>query len=199
MPHALRAQGFDAGAFVSIARTGFRELGHPTGAGLSITWPLRDIVGLRLEASRMTSSPRWTATTCDEYWPSYEGCREETVENDVRDNHYAASLIVSPLRLGAWRLEGILGFSRIDLEHEIAGVETGRPLNRSPDEEGEWHASWGAALVRDGVVTDRLRARLEWHHARVDGPPCGTDIYCPPWAVEGFGLDEARLGASWRF
>jgi hypothetical protein len=196
---ALHAQGVEIATFATVGRTGVRELGNPVGAGVSVMWSLGHLAGFRIEASRTTSSPRWTATTCDVYWPLYTECLEETVENDVGGMHVAASMVVAPLRRGEWRLEGILGASRINLEHKIAGVETGRLLNQTSDGEGAFSVSYGVAIVREGLGTRRLGARLEWHHASMSGniTTCPADAYCPPW-WDGFGVDEARLGASWR-
>jgi hypothetical protein len=195
-PDSLLAQELEVGAFYSVSQTGISELGHPSGPAISVTWPIRQFAGFRLEASRLTSSPNWTATTCDEYWPLNTNCREERVENDFRSRHFAASL-VAQLRRGAWRVEGVLGLSRIDLEHDIAGIETGRLLDRS-DGESELGASWGGAFVREGIGADRLSARLEWGHFAVDSRSCATDSYCPPW-WNGFDINEFRAGASWRF
>jgi len=196
----IYSQGVDLGAFFTVARTGIQEVGDPVGVGVSLTWPLHDVVGFRIEGSRITSSPRWAATVCDEYWPLYTDCREQTIENSIRGMHIAASMVVAPLRRGGWRAEGIFGVSRLHLEHEIARVETSRPVDGAPGGEGAFSASYGAAIVREGLGVDRFSARLEWHHASMSGniSPCPLDGFCPPqW--NGFGVNEIRLGASWRF
>jgi hypothetical protein len=188
------------GAFATLGRTGVRELGNPAGVGLSVTWPLGEIAGFRLEGSRSRSSRRWTATTCEAYWPLYTDCREETVENGVRSTQVAALLIVAPFRRSSWRVEGNFGISRMHLSHEIAAIESGRPLNPHSDQEGAFSASYGAGLVRAGLGAEQLDARLEWRHAGMRGnvSPCPADGPCPPqW--DDFGVDELRLGASWRF
>jgi hypothetical protein len=197
----LHAQSLEVGAYGTVARTGVREFGNPAGLGLSLTWALGDVVGFRLEGSRMGSSPRWRATTCEELWPQYTGCREETVENDVRGTNFAALLVMAPFRRDGWRIEGVFGVSRTHFAHEIAGVETGRPLNYVSDEEAGSSPAFGAAVIREGVGSARLSARLEWRHARMSGTTstCPADGRpCPP-SWDGFAIVELRLGAAWRF
>jgi hypothetical protein len=113
--------------------------------------------------------------------------------------HVATSLVVAPLRHAGWRAEGILGVSRLDFEHDMTSVGTGRPVAGGPDGEGEFSLMYGAALVREGLGAERLGVRLEWRHAGMDGnvTPCPAEWYCPPqWGA--FDIDEMRLGVSWR-
>jgi hypothetical protein len=192
----LHAQIVEVGAFATLGRTGVRELGNPRGFGLSVTWPLGDIAGFRLEGNRTSSSPRWTAT-CEV--PLSDDCQEETVENEVRGMQVAALLVTAPFRHSGWRVEGIVGVTRLQFSHEVAGVESGRLLPQSSDKEAAFSTSFGAAVVHEGLGTDRLRARLEWRHARMRGniTSCPADA-CPiQW--DDFGVDELRLGAAWRF
>ena len=197
----LHAQNLEVGAYGTVARTGVREFGNPVGLGLSLTWALGDLAGFRLEGSRVGASPRWRATTCDEYTAERIGCREESVENDVRGSNIAALLVLSPFRRGGWGIEGVFGVSRTHFAHEIAGVESGRPLNQVSDESAGSSAAFGAAVIREGVGSARLSARLEWRHARMSGSvvsACPADGRpCPP-SWDGFTIDELRLGAAWR-
>lgn len=196
VPATLPAQIVEVGAFATVGRTGVRELGNPKGFGLSVTWPLAEIAGFRLEGSRTSSSPRWTAT-CEA--PLSDDCREETVENDVRGMQVAALLVTAPFRHSGWRVEGIVGVTRLQFSHEIAGVESGRLLPQSSDEEAAFSASFGAAVVREGLGADRLRARLEWRHARMRGNITSCPAGACPVQWEDFGVDELRLGAAWGF
>jgi hypothetical protein len=123
------------------------------------------------------------------------------VENDVRGTNFAALLVMAPFRRDGWRIEGVFGVSRTHFAHEIAGVETGRPLNYVSDEEAGSSPAFGAAVIREGVGSERLSARLEWRHARMSGTTstCPADGRpCPP-SWDGFAIDELRLGAAWRF
>ena len=199
VPATLPAQIVEVGSFATLGRTGVRELGNPRGFGLSVTWPVAEIAGFRLEGSRTTSTPRWTATTCAEYWPSNTDCREETVETDVRGMQVAALLVMAPLRHSGWRVEGIVGVTRLQFSHEIAGVESSRLLRQSSDEEAAFSASFGAAVVREGLGTDRLRARLGWRHARMRGNITSCPAGACPIQWDEFGVDELRLEAAWRF
>ena len=196
VPATLPAQIVEVGAFATLGRTGVRELGNPRGFGLSVTWPLAEIAGFRLEGSRTSSSPRWTAT-CEA--PLSDDCQEETVENDVRGMQIAGLLVMAPLRRSGWRVEGVFGVSRLQLSHEIAGIESGRLLHQSSDEEAAFSVSFGAAVVREGLGADRLSARLDWRHARMRGniTSCPLEACPPQW--DDFGLDEVRMGAAWRF
>jgi hypothetical protein len=196
----LQAQSLEVGAYGTVARTGVREFGTLAGLGLSLTWALGDVVGFRLEGSRVGSSPRWRATTCEEFRPQHTGCREETVENDVRGTNLAALLVMAPFRRGSWRIEGVFGVSRTYFAHEIAGVETGRPLHYVSDEEAGSSPAFGAAVIREGVGSARLSARLEWRHARMSGTTstCPADGSPCPSSWDGFGIDELRVGAAWR-
>ena len=195
-PATLPAQIVEVGAFATLGRTGVRELGNPAGFGLSATWPLGEIAGFRLEGSTTSSSPRWTAT-CQV--PNSDSCQEETVENDVRGMQVAALLVMAPLRTSGWRVEGLFGVSRLQLSHEIDGIESGRLLRQSSDEEAAFSVAFGAAVVRERLGADRLGARLDWRHARMRGniTSCPPEACPPQW--DDFGLDEVRLGAAWRF
>ena len=195
----VHAQIVEVGAFATLGRTAVRELGNPAGFGLSVTWPLAEIAGFRLEGSRTSSSPRWMVSTCEVYRPINTDCREETVETDVRGMQVAALLVMAPLRHSGWRVEGIVGVTRLQFSHEIAGVESSRLLRQSSDEEAAFSASFGAAVVREGLGTDRLRARLGWRHARMRGNITSCPAGACPIQWDEFGVDELRLEAAWRF
>jgi hypothetical protein len=206
----LQAQ--EAGVFATIGRSNVDELGDPRGGGVYLAWFPLEQLGVRFEYARSESSARWAGFTCDFIFPP-EGCVEETVETDARHDVLDWGLVVVPLRLRGWGLETSVGVSRVDQEHEVVGLDTGRFLDRtepgrhldlgfddlSPLFGADRNSTfWGLGVSRKGLLGRPLTLAVHWKRRTTDGPGCFPDDYCPPW-VDGFRVTEARLAAGWKF
>lgn len=204
----------EVGGFATVGWSNIDELGDPRGAGFSLSWFPVDRLGARFEYTRTESSARWASGTCDSYWPAYEGCVEETVENESRHDVFDWALVLVPVRVQSWRLETTVGISRVDQEYEIRGVETGRLLHASylgygqdlgfRDLSGLFGAdrnamSWGLGVTRVGIGRLPLVLGMGWKRRSVDSFNClADDSYCPSWH-SGFRTNEVRLNVAWGF
>ena len=207
---AIPASAQEIGLFGGHAWSDRPRSGDPAFFGIRFQYRPVSRLGARVEYTGYSSSPRWVATTCDAYWPFYENCRDETVENGMRLRSYDFSIVAVPLLLHGWRVDLAVGISQNALEQEVRGVETGRILYTTEGYGGEPFEDILSFLGRGGngsvqaVTLSRVGIRelpivlgVSYRRRSVDTPSCGTDSYC--LYTGDLHLSELALHGSWSF
>ncbi len=170
------------------------ELSSPTGLGLALTstpWgPLAFRAGYRYRFDRTEQ----TGQTCDRYFPTYEGCVEETLESRSAVHTTFVGLALSGaatshVELGAG-VSGSLNF----VTSERAGRETGR--SRDPVA-GGMHPGLSIFLLGRylNVGGSPVDLGIRLFSERIEFLSCATDTYapfCPSTSLIGL-----EIGIGW--
>jgi len=150
----------------------------PGGPGISLSLGYEVRPWLRVDATvgRVWGGAWDEATTCDFYWPLFEGCIRERVRRTHRVMALEGAVrLVSP-EVGGFRIApGILaGAHHLDVAQR--GVETGRERRPFGGRGDSWPA-FGVLLGVERPVGEALRIEGGVRHLRVWVRDCVTDTW----------------------
>lgn len=193
---ATAAGAQEVGVFASAARSEHEELRRPTGVGAFAAVTPLPFLSLRGTYQEQSYTRDHSLTVCDTYWPEFENCVQEGVEQGARLSTWSAAALLRVRVAGRMYLEVGGGPSRSRVRG-IARTESGRGLGHIYPE-GEQD---GVVMVA-GTVVERplgvpVSASVEATRSRVDFTGCATDVGTPFCGTAR--LTEVRIGLRYRF
>ena len=163
-----------------LGDSGFDALDRPGVVSVEVGVPVfrffRVVGGWR----RVSETGREGGTTCDSYWPGFEGCLQEPVETEARLTQWQFGLRAG-LPLHPW-VELHAGVARVRsrLDGSSEGVGTGRSAgDYFPEDEAVWDTALAAEARTGRMMGGHFRLRLLVQSHELDLQGCVTDVGTP--------------------
>lgn len=172
----------------------YRELGNPTSLAAALVVPVYRAIGVRVDYRRHTDEQAWERSTCDGLIPpDSPGCEIDIFDSDFALQAFSAGPQITVPFAGRVRAFAALMWSRLSVDGDWIGRQTGTDLGLTPEETFNGFTVIGGAAVG---ITRNLDVTIAASRLRPDFTVCVQDVYYP-WC-EGLPLKSVEFGVSLR-
>lgn len=172
----------------------YRELGNPTSLAAALVVPVYRAIGVRVDYRRHTDEQAWERSTCDGLIPpDSPGCEIDIFDSDFALQAFSAGPQITVPFAGRVRAFAALVWSRLSVDGDWIGRQTGTDLGLTPEETFNGFTVIGGAAVG---ITRNLDVTIAASRLRPDFTVCVQDVYYP-WC-EGLPLKSVEFGVSLR-
>ncbi len=172
----------------------YRELGNPTSLAAALVIPVYRAIGVRVDYRRHTDEQAWERSTCDGLIPpDSPGCEIDIFDSDFALQAFSAGPQITVPFAGRVRAFAALMWSRLSVDGDWIGRQTGTDLGLTPDGTFNGFTVIGGAAVG---ITRNLDVTIAASRLRPDFTLCVQDVYYP-WC-EGLPLKSVEFGVSLR-
>lgn len=195
---ALPAAGQEIGVSLGRGSSDFLEFGRPmsVAAHAQLAFPLWPVLRLRAGYRWSRDEDRRAGTTCDSYWPAFEGCSEEPIVSTTRLRQWDAGLTLAHGVGDHLELRGGILRVHSTLKGRSVGAESGRSAGNVYPNGSVWSTALVGEVAWKHVLGGWIGAVGRIRHERLDFRGCVMDAGAPFCGEEALLTFEVGLAVT---